>query len=152
MDKLSVYLEARKFSGTLVELHPLKLDRWHRGLVDLPDAIYMQYGCPELYEQIGQAIEGIKVMVEMLGEKNLPLDPQEIARRRIGKFAWHIGSPSQATGTLRCILLWSQEKTSWTLTCNAAPDTIKTVNSFLEGFELGKKWVAELEQSSKDEG
>lgn len=152
-DALATYREVSSFQGSLTDLHPLKLDRWHRGLLDLPDAIYMQYGCPELYEQIGHALKAIRAMVEMLGEENLPVDPQEIARRKVGKFSWHIPSSLNPTGTTRCLLLWNQEKGAWTLACSDAPNVTKTVTSFVEGFEIGKTWVSDLESSSsKEEG
>jgi len=151
-DALTVFREARTFKGSLVDLHPLKLDRWHRGLLDLPDAIYMQYGCPALYEQIGKALEAIKTMAEMLGEENLPVDPQEIARRKVGNFSWYVQSSLNSSGATKCLLLWNQENTSWTLACSDAPNTTKTVGDFEEGFELGKKWVRELEVSSNSEG
>jgi len=150
-DTLTIFREARTFQGSLVDLHPLKLDRWHRGLVGLPDAIYMQYGCPALYEQVGKALEGVKAMVDMLGKENLPVDPQEIARRRIGSSSWHIASSTE-TGTARCSLTWNQKDTSWELTCEAARGTTKIVSSFEAGFEAGIKWVADLEKSASDEG
>lgn len=152
---LSVYKEVSTFQGSLVDLHPLKLDRWHRGLLDLPDAIYMQYGCPALYEQIGKALEALRAMIEMLGEENLPVDPQEIARRKVGNFSWYVESTLNASGATKCLLLWSQDKTSWTLACSDAPNTTKTVTSFTEGFEMGRKWVRQLEEevvSSNPEG
>lgn len=150
-DTLAIFREARTFQGSLVDLHPLKLDRWHRGLVGLPDAIYMQYGCPALYEQVGKALEGVKAMVDMLGEENLPVDPQEIARRRIGSFSWHTTSSLSETGTARCSLTWNQKDTTWVLTCDSAPESRKVVSSFAAGFEKGGQWIADLEKSASNE-
>lgn len=148
-ETLTIFREARTFKGSLADLHPLKLDRWHRGLVGLPDAIYMQMGCPTLYNQVGTAVEGVRALVDMLGADNLPVDPQEIARRRIGSFSWHISAPSSETGTARCSLTWDQGETSWQLTCDAAPTTTKKVPSFSAGFENATNWVEELEKSEE---
>ena len=150
-DTLAIFREARTFQGSLVDLHPLKLDRWHRGLVGLPDAIYMQYGCPALYEQVGRALEGVKAMVDMLGEENLPVDPQEIARRRIGSFSWYTTSSLSETGAARCSLTWNQKDTAWVLTCDLAPDSRKIISSFATGFEKGAEWIADLEKSASSE-
>lgn len=146
-DALTIFREARTFQGSLVDLHPLKLDRWHRGLVGLPDAIYMQYGCPSLYEQVGTALDAVKAMVDMLGAENLPVDPQEIARRKIGRFSWHMPSEIAETGTAQCALIWNQQDTTWELKCDQATGTTKVVTSFEAGFEVGAKWVADLEKS-----
>ena len=144
-DSLTIFREARTFQGSLVDLHPLKLDRWHRGLVGLPDAIYMQMGCPALYEQIGKALDGVKALVDMLGEKNLPVDPQEIARRRIGAFTWHVVSETTETGTAQCSLTWSQKETTWEVTCSLAKGTRKMVQDFEQGFDVATAWVSVLE-------
>lgn len=149
-DTLEIFREARTFQGSLMDLHPLKLDRWHRGLVGLPDAVYMQYGCPPLYEHVGTALEAIKAMVDMLGANNLPVDPQEIARRRIGSFSWHTATSSSETGTSRCTITWNQDATTWEVTCDLVPGTKKMVSSFLTGIEVGTKWVAD--HSEKDVG
>lgn len=146
-ETLTIFREARAFQGSLADLHPLKLDRWHRGLVGLPDAIYMQYGCPALYNQVGTAVDGVKALVELLGEDNLPVEPQEVARRRIGSFSWHISASSIETGTAKCSLTWNQEGTTWELTCDAAPNTKKMVSSFANGFEIAADWVGDLEKS-----
>jgi hypothetical protein len=130
-----------------MDLHPLKLDKWHRGLVGLPDGIYMQMGCPTLYEQIGTALTAVTTMLDLLGEDNLPVDPKEIARRRIQSFSWHTASSSSETGTARCHLNWNQKDSSWELTCDESPETKKVVTSFEAGFEVGSKWVADLEKS-----
>lgn len=145
-DTLTVYREARAFSGSLMDLHPLKLDKWHRGLVGLPDGIYMQMGCPLLYEQIGTALTAVTTMVDLLGEENLPVDPREIARRQIRIFSWHMAAPSLETGTTRCHMTWNQKDTNWELTCEEAPGTTKVVTSFKIGFEVGTKWVIDLEK------
>jgi len=151
-DMLTSFREARAFQGSLVDLHPLKLDKWHRGLVGLPDAIYMQYGCPALYEHVGKALEGVKAMVDLLGADNLPMDPKEIARRRIRQFAWHIPLEQSPTGTTQCLLTWNQQDTAWELTCEEAPNSTKTVRSFETGFEVAGQWVSELEQESSKGG
>jgi len=143
-DTLSIFREARTFQGSLVDLHPLKLDRWHRGLVGLPDAIYMQMGCPLIYKQVGKALDGVKAMVDMLGEANLPVDPQEIAKRRIGGFSWHVAADASETGTAQCSLTWNQEDTTWELTCAEIPGTKKMVLDFTKGFEVGTSWVNEV--------
>lgn len=140
-DALEVFNEARSFTGSLADLHPLKLDRWHRGLVGLPDAIYMQYGCPDLYEQVGVALEAVKALIEVLGVSELPLDPREIARRRIGAFGWYVTMPEG--GPVRCVLKWDQEAASWEVYTQFAPNKKKLVASFQEGFEIGKTWTLE---------
>ena len=151
-DTLTIYREARAFQGSLMDLHPLKLDKWHRGLVGLPDDIYMQMGCPTLYEQVGEALNGVTAMLDLLGDDNLPVDPREIARRKIRLFSWHTAAPSSETGTTRCHLTWNQKDTSWELTCDEAPGTKKVVQGFEQGFEVGVSWVAVLEKAEKEEG
>ena len=146
-DTLTIYREARTFQGSLMDLHPLKLDKWHRGLVGLPDGIYMQMGCPVLYEQVGAALGAVTAMLDLLGDDNLPIDPREIARRKIREFSWHTSSPSSETGTAQCHLTWNQKDTTWELTCDEAPGTKKMVPDFAHGFEVGTSWVADLEKS-----
>lgn len=148
-DSLTLYREARVFSGSLMDLHPLKLDKWHRGLVGLPDGIYMQIGCPTLYEQVGAALEGVTAMLDLLGGENLPVDLREIARRKIRSFSWHTSAPSLETGTARCHLTWNQKDATWELTCDEAAGTTKIVSSFETGFEVGTKWVTTLEKSKE---
>jgi len=145
-DTLTVYREARAFQGSLMDLHPLKLDKWHRGLVGLPDGIYMQMGCPSLYEQVGEALGAVTAMLDLLGDDNLPLDPKEIARRKIRQFSWHTPSSSE-TGTAQCFLTWNQKDTNWELTCTEVPGTTKVITSFETGFGVGCKWVSDLEKT-----
>lgn len=147
-DTLEVFREARSFTGSLMDLHPLKLDRWHRGLVGLPDALYMQLGCPALYEQVGAALKGVKAMVDMLGEDNLPVDPQEIARRQIREFSWHLALASRDTGTVCASLTWNQKETTWELTCDAKPGTRKIVSSFNKGVEVAWDWAINLQSET----
>jgi len=146
-DTLTVYREARAFQGSLMDLHPLTLDKWHRCLVGLPDGIYMQMGCPPLYEQVGEALGAVTAMLDLLGDDNLPLDPKEIARRKIREFSWHASSSSSETGTTRCHLTWNQKDTNWELTCTEVPGTTKVVASFETGFGVGCKWVSDLEKT-----
>jgi hypothetical protein len=97
---LETFREVTSSSASLNDLHPLKLDRWHRGLVDLPDAIYMQLGCTTLFHQVDVAAQGLRAMTELLGADNLPTDASELARRNIKSFSWHVSADFATGGTV----------------------------------------------------
>ena len=145
-----IFAEAQAFQGGLGSLHPLKLDRWHRGLIDLPDAIYMQYGCERLLQQVEIAVGAIAQVQGVLGAGNLPVKPTEISRRQIRQFSWHVPSEFDDTGTVTCSLTWDKETSAWQLTCAAAEDTIKTVPDFPAGVEKAAEWGASLQPADRE--
>lgn len=146
----ALFTEAQSFQGGLGHLHPLKLDRWHRGLIDLPDAIYMQYGSPLLLEQVQVAVAAIASVQGVLGTGNLPIKPQEISRRQIRLFTWHVPSEYDETGTVTCSLTWDKETSSWQLTCSVVEDTIKTVPDFPTGVKKAVEWASSLQPEVRE--
>jgi len=88
-DALEVLKEV-KATATLQTLHPLKLDRWHRALLGLPDAIYMQYGAQQLLQQVLTAAGALRGMVDLLGPSGLPVAPQELCQRQVQTFRWFV--------------------------------------------------------------
>jgi hypothetical protein len=145
-----IFAEAQAFQGGLGNLHPLKLDRWHRGLIDLPDAIYMQYGCERLLQQVQVAVVAITAVQGVLGTGNLPIEPMEIARRQIREFSWHVPSEFDDTGTVTCSLTWDKETSAWKLTCSGTEDTVRTVPDFPTGVEKAAEWGASLQPEDRE--
>jgi len=142
-DPLEIYKEAEPHRR-LNEIHPLKLDRWHQGLVGLPGALYMQYGGEQLLEHVRVAVKAIKALLDVLGEGNLPLPPQEIARRQIGSFTWYVPSGAQ---TVPFSLTWDQKSSMWQLTCGLVEETTKMIPDFNQGPAKAIEWAAELEET-----
>lgn len=142
---LETFREVTKSAVALKDLHPLKLDRWHRALVDLPDVVYMQLGSGELFRQVDLATQALRAMVDLLGEGNLPTDAQEIARRHIKSFTWHV----QGERLVAFSATWDKNNSSWRLTCGASHvgDVTKIVPDVHAAVSKGAEWAAELETS-----
>jgi hypothetical protein len=147
----AAFSEAQSFQGGLGNLHPLTLDRWHRGLIGLPDAIYMQYGCPMLLEQVQIAVAAIASVQGVLGAGNLPVEPQEISRRQIRLFTWHVPSEFDDTGTVTCSLTWDKETSAWQLTCSVVDGTLKTVPDFQIGVKKAIEWGSQLQPPVRED-
>ena len=142
-DALKVLTEV-KMTADLRSLHPLRLHRWHRALLGLPDPIYMQYGCSRLLEQVHQASAALRAMVDLLGSEGLPVAPQELAQRTIQTFRWYVPSEHR-TELVEFLASWDKESASWKLTCPAEdPDTTKSVQGLEVAFEKSQAWVVEL--------
>lgn len=149
-DFIALFQDAQGFRGNIGNVHPLKLHQWHQGLVGLPDALYMQYGCPLLLEQVQVAVKAVQEVISVLGIANLPVAPQEIARRKIRLFTWHIPSAFDDSGTVPFSLSWDQDASAWQLTCSAAEDTLKTVPDFETGLKKANEWAAELKPQVRE--
>jgi hypothetical protein len=144
---LETFREVTSSTASLNDLHPLKLDRWHRELVELPDAVYMQLGCTTLFHQVDVAAQALRQMVELLGADNLPTGASEIARRNIGSFSWHVPAAFVQSGTLPFTVVWDKDSSSWKLTSGAllAINTTKTVPDVDAAVEKALAWLEELE-------
>ena len=145
-----VFREAEGYRGELRHLHPRKLDRWHTGLVGLPDALYMQYGCGLLLQHVVVATASIQTLASVMGLENLPLKPQEIARRQIRRFTWHVASEHAESGTIEFALTWNSDTSAWQLTANEAPNTIKTVPDFETGVEKANEWAKTIKPEERE--
>lgn len=147
-DELEVYKEVTTSQTALASLHPVRLDRWHRTLVGLPDVLYMQLGVQILFQHIDQAARALRAMIELLGAENLPLDAKEIARRHIAEFNWHLPSEVAEGGTHLFSLTWNKETSSWKLNCtNSEGEKVtKTVSSLEQALEKSQEWARELDE------
>lgn len=145
-----VFHEAQGFRGDLPNLHPRKLDRWHTGLVGLPDALYMQYGCTLLLQHVVVAVAALQAVISVLGIDNLPVDPQEIARRQIRLFTWHVASENSESGTFLFSLTWNSDTSAWQLTADGAPNVIKTVPDFETGVEKANEWAKTFKPEERE--
>lgn len=143
---LETFREVTTSAVALKDLHPLKLDRWHRGLVDLPDVIYMQLGSAALFRQVDLAAQALRAMIDLLGEDHLPTDPHEIARRHIKSFTWHVQIDGR---TIAFTAAWDKSSSSWKLTCGASHvgDITKMVPDVETAVRKADEWAAELEAS-----
>lgn len=146
-DALKALPEVRK-GTSLQKLHPLKLDRWHRALVGLPEPIYMQYGCLALWEQVQQAAAALETMVDLLGAEELPVEPQELAQRTIQTFRWYV--PSEPLDALVGFQAsWDKKSSSWRLTSWPPEDsTTKSVPSLEVALKKSRNWADSLEPGS----
>ena len=128
----------------LADLHPLKLDQLHKGLVGLPDTVYLQYGCEPLYGHVVKALDVLTTMFETFGEKDFPENAKEIARRKIRTFSWYVPS-TREEGVRKFFATWDQDMTSWVVSCETAASTKKMVPEFEQCVDLAKKWNSELD-------
>jgi hypothetical protein len=131
-------------------LHPIKLDRWHRGLLGLPDAVYMQYGCEPLLRHVQTAATALRALVDLLGADGLPLEPQELARRQVGRFRWFL-THAERQAPVAFELEWSKDSSSWHLTCPDDPGTTKTVPDLETALEKSREWSAQLTSDEDDQ-
>jgi len=145
---LKTFHEVTSSTVSLSDLHPLKLDRWHRELVGLPDAIYMQLGCTTLFHQVDVAAQALRAMTELLGADNLPTNASELARRNIKTFSWLVPAPFAAGGTVAFAAGWNKENSSWQLTCSADEATTRSVPDVHVAVEKALEWLEELKESA----
>lgn len=147
-DWLETFHEVTSSSASLSQLHPLKLDRWHRTLVGLPDTVYMQLGCTALFHHVDVAAQALRQMVELLGADNLPASPTEIARRNIKSFSWLVPSEHDS-GTVQFEVSWDSKKSGWLLRCGRDPDTTKTVPDVAAAVEKAGEWIETLQDDRR---
>lgn len=145
MSWLETFHEVTSSSASLSDLHPLKLDRWHRELVELPDAIYMQLGCTTLFHQVDVAAQALVAMVELLGADNLPTSASEIARRNIKTFSWIFQADFATGGTVGFTAVWDPKVSSWQLTCGIDQKTTKQVPDVHVALEKSREWLEEFQ-------
>lgn len=145
---LETFREVTTSAVALKDLHPLKLDRWHRGLVKLPDVVYMQLGSAALFHQVDLAAQALRAMIDLLGEDNLPTDAHEIARRHIKSFTWHV----QGEHLVAFTAAWDKSSSSWRLTCGASHvgDVTKMVPDVETAVRKADEWLAELDERGWD--
>lgn len=147
---LETLREVNASSATLDELHPLKLDRWHRALLELPDALHMQLSCSAALAQVRKASSGLAAVLDVLGADNLPAEAPEIARRHVGAFSWHVSAPFASSGTVLFTARWDKPSSSWRLECDAAPNTTKSVPDVATALKKASSWLEELEDEARD--
>jgi len=151
---LETFREVTSSSISLTDLHPLKLDRWHRALVDLPDAVYMQLGCTALFHQVDVAAQALRQMVNLLGADHLPASPTEIARRNIRSFSWLAPADFATGGTVSFHVTWEPDVSSWRLSCGIVPETTsettKLVPDVAAGVRKSLEWLEELRSAAPD--
>jgi hypothetical protein len=144
-----VFREVTASAAALSDLHPRRLDRWWTTLVGAPEPIYMQLGCNAIFKQVDQAAAAVKAMVDLLGEDNLPVAPQELARRHIRYFGWHVAS-SGDQGTHVFGASWDRTSSSWKLECASQAGTTKTVRDLEQAIEKAVEWASELDQHAAE--
>jgi hypothetical protein len=138
---------------TLAATHPIKLDRLHRGLFDLPDPLYMQMGCDLVHRQILAAAEALRAMIKIVGAGNLPLAHTEIARRKVGTFELHVMSFDVEHGTMPFRLAWEAKTSTWRVTVARAgvgDGVSKSVPTLEKAIEKSMQWAAELEAQLRE--
>lgn len=145
-----VFREVTSSTAGLGDLHPRKLDRWWTVLVGAPEPIYMQLGCNVIFKQVDLAAHAVGRMIELLGEDNLPLSPQEIAQRHIKHFGWHVPSKEAEGGTFVFQASWRKDTSSWSLTCAGAPDVTRTVGSLEQAVEKAQEWADALDAQLRE--
>jgi hypothetical protein len=150
-DALEILDEIRSGPGTLRTLHPLKLDRWHRALLGLPETLYMQHGCQALLEQLETALTALRAVVDLVGTEGLPAAPQELSRRAVQKFRWY--APVKAAGGVAEFQAeWDKASAAWKLTFPGfGKDVIKTVPNLEAALEKALEWAAEFDESASAE-
>jgi len=140
-ETLDLFQEIKPHRDKLGDVHPLKLDRWHRGLVGLPDPIYMQLGCSDLVQQLHTSVKVLEQLIQVLGADNLPVKPQELSRRKIGKFRWYV---QDGEGAVCCYVLWEAKDSTWKLqTDRHGPSTTKLIATFDEVVDTAVAWIRE---------
>jgi hypothetical protein len=149
-DALEILDEIRSGPGTLRTRHPLKLDRWHRALLGLPETLYMQHGCESLLEQLETALTALRAVVDLVGAEGLPAAPQELSRRAVQRFRWYV--PSEATGGVAEFRAeWDKASAAWKLTCPYVEDVTKTVSNLEVALEKALEWAAEFDEAATAE-
>jgi hypothetical protein len=146
-EELKVYQEVTTSQTALASLHPLRLDRWHRTLLGLPEALYMQLGVKLLFEHVDAGARALRGMVELLGVEGLPLEVREITRRHVGEFSWHVPSRVAETGTHNFATRWDKDSSSWKLERldSGGNLVIKTVASLEQALEKSQDWARQLD-------
>lgn len=128
---------------SVASVHPLRLDRWHRLLLALPEPLYMQLGCEALFRQVLMGAEAVRAMIKIVGSSKLPVPAAEIARRRVGTFVLHVASFSDA-GTWPFQITWDAKSSAWRLQ-GESRDVTKIVPTLELAVEKAMQWAAELE-------
>lgn len=132
------------------DLHPRRLDRWWTTLVAAPETIYMQLGITTVMQHVLLAASAIQQMKQLLGNQGLPVSPQEIARRRIKQFVWHVPSESSPEGTLLFTASWGDAGSVWLLTCSGSENTTRFVEDLEQAVAKATEWAAELEAELRE--
>lgn len=148
-DALEVLKEVAPTS--LQILHPLKLDRWHRALLQLPEPIYMQYGCSKLLEHVQKAAEGLRATVDLLG-RDLPVAPHKLAQRQVRVFRWYLAAEG-LDDLVEFQAEWDKDASTWRLTSRSSTegDVIKSVPDLETAFAKSGEWASELGPPELDE-
>lgn len=137
--------------ATVSTVHPLKLDRWHRSLFALPEALYMQLGCEPLLKQVQLGYEALRAMLKIVGEGNLPISHTEVARRKVGQYTFHAAALSDVgPGTWPFKLTWDASSSSWRITAGGEPSVTKSVPSLEKAVEKAQQWATDLEAQLRE--
>jgi hypothetical protein len=146
-EDFNIFLEVTSSAAPLSALHPLKLDKWHRALVDVPPPLYMQLGVGEIFQQVDQGARAIQAIINILGRDHLPLEHTEIARRHIGKFVLHV---PHGESTAAFSLSWDKPTSKWfaILDLEEVGGRV-SAESLEEAVELAMNW--ELPSSSTED-
>ena len=151
---MSTAIEALKeistSSASLADLHPLKLDRWHKALLGVPDGIYMQYGCVALWDQLQTASAAVRAMVDLLGAEGLPVAPQELAQRTVRQFRWYVPCPGREA-PVAFLTSWDKESSTWRLRSEDDPSTVRATSSLEAAFEKSAEWATEISEAPDSE-
>jgi hypothetical protein len=139
-ETLALFHEIKPQIDGLAKVHPLKLDRWHRGLIGLPDVIYMQLGCDDIIKQLALCTHALGQLIAVLGADNLPVKPQELSRRKIAQFTWYVPDEAQ-DATVECVALWVAEESTWKLSTSLTGDKWKLLPSFDEVVDGAVAWI-----------
>jgi hypothetical protein len=137
-------------NASLATVHPVKLDRWHRGLFELPEALYMQLSCDLILRQVVLGTEALRAMIKIVGVGNLPLSHTEVARRKVGQYVLHVPALEQDPGTWPFKLIWDAGSTSWRITAARAEGITKSVPTLEKAVEKAVQWAADLEAQLRE--
>lgn len=146
-EEFAIFQEVTSSAAPLSALHPLKLDKWHRALVDVPPPLYMQLGVQELFQQVDQGARAIQAIINILGKDHLPLPHAEIAQRHIGKFVLHVPYDDS---TAAFSLSWDKPTSKWFAILDLEVfGGRQSAESLEEAVELAMNW--DFSSSSTDE-
>lgn len=111
--------------------NPGVLDRAHRAVLDLPEAVYEHLGADEARDHMRAVASTFNELVPLLGTERWPISPKEVARRAVGNF--------------RAKLRWTMHVYS-NGSCKD-PRTREPQASFMVKYD-GQRWTATLDPTN----
>lgn len=148
-EELQALTEVKNSATPVSHLHPLRLDRWWQALVGAPEAIYMQMGCGEIFQQVDSATRAITAMMDLLGASNIPVSHHELAQRHIGRFLLHV--PREGEPPAGFLMNWEKQKQNWEVTTPLEEGTTKIVENLEQAVEVCQSWAPNLKKPVEDE-